>query len=132
MVFMSRKYEVVYIFDSALEEPQVNERMTRFHQLLQSPDYPEPITDISHWGKRTLAYPIKNREQGYYVVAQFDTDQTLLAEFERAIKLDDSVLRYLVVINEGLATVPASADRVDRDSDEEAGSTASNDDEDAN
>ncbi|UCG86432.1 MAG: 30S ribosomal protein S6 [Gemmatimonadota bacterium] len=118
---MSRKYEVVYIFDSALEEPQVDEHLTRFHELLKSPDYPEPITDVSHWGKRTLAYPIKNREQGHYVVAQFETDQGLLDEFERAIKLDEGVLRYLVVINEGLATVPTTVDRVERDAEEDEG-----------
>jgi len=128
---MSRKYEIVYIFDSALEEPQVDEHLTRFHELLKTSDRPEPITDISHWGKRTLAYPIKNREQGHYVVAQFETEQALLDEFERAIKLDESVLRYLVVINEGLATLPATVDRIERDSDDDEGEVAPDSDEEA-
>ncbi|UCD23821.1 MAG: 30S ribosomal protein S6 [Gemmatimonadota bacterium] len=116
---MSRKYEIVYIFDSVLEEPQVNEHLDRFHSLLKNQDYPEPITAISHWGKRTLAYPINNKEQGYYVVAQFESDQKLLNEFERAIKLDESVLRYLVVINEGLGTAPVSVERVESESDDD-------------
>jgi len=128
---MSRKYEIVYIFDSALEEPQVNERLTRFHELLKSADHPEPITDISRWGKRTLAYPIKNREQGNYVVAQFETEQRLLDEFERALKLDEGVLRYLVVINEGLATVPTTADRIERDSDDDEAEVGLEGDEEA-
>ena len=100
---MKRKYEIVYIFDSALEEPEVNEHLDRFHDLLKSPEIQEPITSIAHWGKRTLAYPIKNKEIGYYVVAQFEAETVLLNEFERIIKLDDTVLRYLVVINEGLS-----------------------------
>ncbi len=100
---MKRKYEIVYIFDSALEEPEVNEHLDRFHDLLKSPDQAEPITGISHWGKRTLAYPIKKKEIGYYVVAQFEAETELLREFERIIKLDETVLRYLVVINEGLS-----------------------------
>jgi len=113
---MSRRYEVVYIFDSALEEAQVNEHLERFHELLKDADHPDPITDISHWGKRTLAYPINNKEQGYYVVAQFESGPAVLSEFERAIKLDEDVLRYLVVINEGLATVPAPmVERGERD-----------------
>jgi len=116
---MSRRYEVVYIFDSALEEAQVNEHLERFHELLKDADHPDPITDISHWGKRTLAYPINNKEQGYYVVAQFECGPAVLGEFERAIKLDEEVLRYLVVINEGLATVPAPmVERGERDDDE--------------
>ncbi len=36
-------------------------------------------------------------------MAQFDTESTALPEFERALRLDDSVLRYLIVVNEGLA-----------------------------
>ncbi len=108
---MKRKYEIVYIFDSALEEPEVNEHLERFHELLKSSDQPEPITGIAHWGKRTLAYPIRKKEVGYYVVAHFETDTTLLSEFERVIKLDETVVRYLVVINEGLpATRPDQVD----------------------
>jgi small subunit ribosomal protein S6 len=88
----------------------VNERLEGFHSLLKTPDVPEPTVAASHWGKRTLAYPIKGKETGYYVVEQFDADPTLLGELERAIKLDETVLRYLLVLNEGLAPVGASAE----------------------
>jgi small subunit ribosomal protein S6 len=115
---MSRKYEIVYIFDSALEEPEINERLDRFHDFLKTGEIPTPITDTNHWGKRSLAYPIKKKEQGYYVVAQFETEQDTLAEFERAIKLDDGVLRHLIVINEGLATAPVAVPEVVRDPDD--------------
>lgn len=106
---MTRPYELVYIFDSTLEEAQVNERLETFHSLIKTPETPEPVTSASHWGKRTLAYPINGKETGYYVVEQFDTDPVLLGELERAIKLDETVLRYLLVLNEGLAPVGASA-----------------------
>ena len=108
---MKRKYEIVYIFDSALEEPEVNEHLERFHALLKSPDQADPITGMAHWGKRTLAYPIKKKEVGYYVVAHVETETELLSEFERIVKLSEPVLRYLVVINEGLpATRPDQTD----------------------
>jgi small subunit ribosomal protein S6 len=106
---MTRKYELVYIFDSTLEEPQVNERLERFHSLIKTPDTTEPVTS-SHWGKRTLAYPIKGKETGYYVVEQFDTSPDVLSEFERALKLDEAVLRYLLVLNEGLPPVGVTAE----------------------
>ena len=112
---MSRRYEVVYIFDSSLDEAAINTHLDRFHELLKSPDTPEPITSSNHWGKRTLAYPIKKREVGYYVVVQFQSDPRALAEFERAIKLDDSVLRFLVVVNEGEAPRPATVRSGDDD-----------------
>ncbi len=97
----ARRYEVVYIFDSTLEEPEINRRLERFHALLRTDACPEPVTDMNHWGKRTLAYPIKRRETGYYVVVKFETEPQVLGEFERAIKLDQGVLRHLIVIDEG-------------------------------
>jgi small subunit ribosomal protein S6 len=113
---MTRQYEVVYIFDSALEESAINERLERFHTLIQSPDGQPP--QLSHWGKRTLAFPIKKHDTGYYVVAKFDADPTALPEFERAIKLEDGVLRFLVVVNEGAQPVPVTAGKSDEEDDE--------------
>ena len=102
---MTRRYETVYIFDSALDETAVNERLARFHALLG----PEVQPTVSHWGKRTLTYKIRHKEVGYYVVAQFEAEPAVLPEFERAIKLEEGVLGFLVVLIEGEQprTVPA-------------------------
>ena len=113
---MTRQYEVVYIFDSALEEAAINERLERFHSLVQQPGAEAP--QVSHWGKRTLAYPIKKHETGYYAVAKFDSDGAALPEFERAIKLDEGVLRFLVVVNEGAQPVPVTAGKTEEEDDE--------------
>ena len=113
---MTRQYEVVYIFDSSLEEAAINERLARFHALIQVPEAEAP--QVNHWGKRSLAYPIKKHETGYYVVARFDAEPTALPEFERAIKLDESVMRFLVVVNEGAQPVPVTAGKSDEEDDE--------------
>ena len=93
---MSRRYETVYIFDSALDEPGINDKLNRFHTLLTK-EGKGTITNVSHWGKRTMTYKIKKKDVGYYVVAEFQTTGDLLPEYERAVKLDEAVLRYLVV-----------------------------------
>jgi small subunit ribosomal protein S6 len=105
----TRRYETVYIFDSALEEPAVTEKLEKFHALLTTGGV---VSNVAHWGKRTLAYPIKKKEAGYYVVAQFEAAGELLPEYERAVKLDEGVLRYLVVVNEGLPAKPEAAPAV--------------------
>jgi small subunit ribosomal protein S6 len=94
---MTRRYETVYIFDSALEEPAITEKLGRFHALLAQ-NGQAPAVNSNHWGKRTLTYPIKRKDTGYYVVAQFEAVPTALPEYERAVKLDESVLRFLVVV----------------------------------
>lgn len=112
----SKPYEVVYIFDSVLEEPTINEKLERFHALIQTAGAEAP--QVNHWGKRTLAYPIKKRETGYYVVAKFDAEPTALPEFERLIKLDEGVLRHLMVVNEGAQPVPVTPGKPDEEDDE--------------
>jgi small subunit ribosomal protein S6 len=113
---MTRQYEVVYIFDSALEEAAINERLARFNALIQQPGIEPP--QVNHWGKRTLAYPVKKHETGYYVVSKFDAAATALPEFERAIKLDEGVLRFLVVVSEGAQPVPVTVGKSDEEDDE--------------
>src|SRR2546427_264468 len=110
---MARRYETVYIFDPALEEPAISERLERFHALLTK-DAKGAITNVAHWGKRSLAYPIKKKDTGYYVVAQFETAAELLPEYERAVKLEESVVRFLVVVSEGLPAAVRGARRCAR------------------
>ena len=113
---MTRRYEVVYIFDAALDEAAVNERLARFHALLGAGVTP----DVNHWGKRTLAFPIRRHETGYYVVAKFEAEPPVLPEFERAIKLEEGVVRFLVVAQgpEPAAPVPVEAAAVADEDDE--------------
>ncbi|MDH5642660.1 MAG: 30S ribosomal protein S6 [Gemmatimonadota bacterium] len=116
---MPRRYEIVYIFDSAMEEAKVKESLERFHKLITDTENASPVTGSSHWGKRSLAYPISGREIGYYVVEQFATDPKLLGEFERALKLDQEVLRYQIIVNEGEAPRPPREPKRDDDDDDD-------------
>ena len=93
---MSREYEAVYIFDAALEDAAINEKIARHHGLLGTQ---QEIT-LDHWGRRQLAYKIGTRETGYYVVARFHAEAKVLPEFERALRLDDGVVRYLISVHE--------------------------------
>ena len=114
-----RDYEVVYIFDSAVPEEEINEKLERYHKLLTEQGGAE-ITAVDHWGRRQLAYPIRKKNAGYYVVAQFRGSSDALPEFERLLKLDEGLLRYLVVLNEGEPTAPMSiATREARPSDDD-------------
>jgi small subunit ribosomal protein S6 len=104
---MAGRYEIVYIFASALEEPQINERLERYHALLGGPD----TVEVNHWGKRTLAYPIKKQPVGYYVLARFDATTEQLTELQRVLRLDESVLRFLIVLADDQAGLVTSSPR---------------------
>ena len=112
---MARPYEVVYIFDPSLDDETITSKLNTFHGLVGAAE----TVQLNRWGRRTLAYPIKKRDTGYYVVANFEAETKLLPEFERAIKLDDGVLRHLVVLNDEPPTPPNYAAAKPADSEEE-------------
>ena len=101
-----RLYEVVYIFDAEETEASINEKLEQYHETLAGED--GEISSVDHWGPRQLAYPIDGKRTGYYVVAQVSADPQGLPEFERVLKLDEQLLRYLVVLNEGEPTTGMS------------------------
>lgn len=97
-----RLYEVVYILDPALEESAVTAKLDQLHQLATSKG--GEISAVDHWGTRQLTYPINKLSRGYYVAAHFTAVPEALPEYERMLKLDDEIIRYLLVINEGEPT----------------------------
>lgn len=114
-----RDYEVVYIFRSALPTDDVEARVQKFHEPILSAPGAE-ITAVEFWGKRELAYPIADERNGTYVVAQFTAPADVLTDFERSLKLDEDLLRHLVVLSEGeLPTPPSMRGEDDDDEDDE-------------
>jgi small subunit ribosomal protein S6 len=95
-----KDYEIVYIFSPSMTEEAVSLKLEKLHPIATRTDGAE-VTAIDHWGVRQLAYQIKGQGQGYYAVSQLTTDPEDLSEFERIVKLDEDLLRYLVVVSEG-------------------------------
>ncbi|MFL5579162.1 MAG: 30S ribosomal protein S6 [Gemmatimonadaceae bacterium] len=120
---MPRAYEAVYLFDASLEDAAINDKLARFHGLLRISGEPK----VEHWGRRQLAYKIGSKETAYYAVARFDAESDGMSEYERALKLDDGVVRYLLSLHEHELGAPpmteeelaAQRRREDEDEDEE-------------
>lgn len=93
---MSRTYEAVYIFESSLEDAAIQEKIAKHHAMLHTTEE----IKLEQWGRRQLAYKIGRRDTGYYVLARFSCDPKVLPEFERALKLDEGVVRYLITLYE--------------------------------
>jgi len=98
-----KAYEIVYIFDTQVPEERIQEKLDRYHSQLGG-----EITALDQWGRRQFAFPIRKRTAGHYVVAQFNAEAEALPEFERLLKLDEELLRHLIVLHEGEPTAPMS------------------------
>jgi small subunit ribosomal protein S6 len=87
-------YELTYVL-RPLDETAlgaVNERVTG---LISSSG--GEITSRNDWGKRRLSYPIRKINEGYYVSLQLNLPTQAVRTVERALQLNDDVMRYLVI-----------------------------------
>jgi small subunit ribosomal protein S6 len=90
-----RNYEFTFIAHPDVEDeglPGVTDKVSQFIT-----EGGGQITNVNHWGRRRLAYPIQKQQEGYYVLMQVQLDPKSLGELERKLKLTEEVIRYLLV-----------------------------------
>jgi len=90
-----REYEVMYIIKPGLEEDNYNQIIEKFNALVQTNG--GEIIKVEPWGKRRLAYEIEKLREGYYVLMRINGAPELPKELERNFKIDDQIMRYLVI-----------------------------------
>lgn len=91
-------YETMYILRPDLGEEAVNQGISKYQSLLQEKGA-ESI-DVQYRGRRRLAYEIQRFREGSYVQMNYEADGTAIAALERAMRLNDDVIRYLTIRSE--------------------------------
>ncbi len=92
---MSREYEMALIVGT---QENADETVERYASLLA--DQGAAVVNIDRWGVRRLAYEIQKRQQGDYTIFYFQADPGAIANVERACRLDEAVLRHLILQTE--------------------------------
>ena len=92
---MLRDYELALIVDTQLSEENVDEAVKRYETLLD--EQGASIFDVDRWGARKLAYEIRKRPQGDYTFITFQAEPDKVEIIDRACRLDEAVLRHLVL-----------------------------------
>lgn len=96
-----RKYETIFVVDSLLKSDEIDSIISKYERFISANG--GKIEDIEHWGKKRLAYEIKKRQYGYYVLIRFDGPPTMIRTLEREYRLNESLLRYKTL------TIPKAA-----------------------
>ena len=91
---MSRDYEMVLIVDT---QENADETVKRYEELLAEHG---TVVNVDRWGVRRLAYEIQKRQQGDYTFFLFEADPGAIAGVDRACRLDEAVLRHLILQTE--------------------------------
>jgi small subunit ribosomal protein S6 len=90
-----REYETTFIVQPEISDEGCQEIFTRVDGILER----EGATRLLHddQGKRKLAYEIRKFQKGRYVTTQYLDHGKAVAPLERALRLEESVLRFLTV-----------------------------------
>jgi small subunit ribosomal protein S6 len=91
------KYEVIYIVKPA-EEEAVEAVTTKFENLIKNNG--GNIDKIDRWGKRRLAYELKDFADGVYFIIYFTSEPKVVAELDRVMKITDEILRHMIIRQE--------------------------------
>jgi small subunit ribosomal protein S6 len=121
-----RNYESLYIVHPEVVGDELTALVDKFQKILN--DQQAEIVKLDNWGTRKLAYPIKKVERGNYIQVLFSAGPEVVAEYERRLRLDEQIMRFLTVrldrdftadAAEPAATVSADDDDDDFEDDDE-------------
>lgn len=87
-----KKYEIMYILKSNLDDEQRNILIGKLHEYLTIDG---SIEHVDEWGVRDLAYEIQDEKKGYYVVVTISASSAKgINEFDRVAKINNNVIRH--------------------------------------
>jgi small subunit ribosomal protein S6 len=98
MEIRKRDYETTFVLKPDLEDEEKQNILQRVKDTIS--DHDGEVTEVDAWGKKQLAYEIKDYRSGDYTILEFNAKTSVVNELERIFKIMDGVLRYLVVRND--------------------------------
>ena len=86
-------YELTYIVNASLGDEPIKDMVARVTKYIT--ENGGEVLDVDEWGNKRLAYPINKKRNGYYVNVFYKAPGSMLVKFERAMEINDNILRYL-------------------------------------
>lgn len=89
-----RDYEIVFIVTPEMDEAAFKEIVERVSGWITSSG--GTVSKVDLWGKRQLAYPIRKKVEGQYVLIESTMAPSFCADLERNLRLTEPVMRFLI------------------------------------
>jgi small subunit ribosomal protein S6 len=88
-----RPYEILVIADPRPTDEEVAALLTQLGEQIKG--LGAEVTKMENWGKRRLAYDMQKQREGTYAVFEVSAEPSMVKEFERQLRLNESILRFL-------------------------------------
>jgi small subunit ribosomal protein S6 len=90
-----RIYEIMFIVRPDVPEEDLDKLIAQFDSVVTSTG--GKVQKAEKWGRRRLAYEVKRCREGQYLLFTIECDPPTVREFERRLKVADSVVKFLTV-----------------------------------
>lgn len=90
-------YEVMFIIEADLEDEKKEAVTETVKEIIATGG---EVSKVDVWGMRKLAYPIRKKNDGYYVVIGFQAGPELPKELDRRLRIMDPVIRHIIINND--------------------------------
>lgn len=94
-----KKYEIMYIIKASLDEAQFEKVQARLHATIT--ENGGSIDEVNDWGIKDFAYEIDHMKKGHYAVINVTANNAGVFEFQRLARINNDVVRIMVVKTEG-------------------------------
>ncbi|MBE6452013.1 MAG: 30S ribosomal protein S6 [Alphaproteobacteria bacterium] len=89
------KYESVLIARQDLGTSQVNNIVSEMSNVISAQG--GEVVRVDNWGLKNLAYRIKKNRKGHYVLLNISAPSQAIAEYERLLRVNEDIIRYMTV-----------------------------------
>ena len=90
-----KNYEVALIIKPSLTDSELKSFILNLEKFIQN-DSKGKILEKEDWGRRKFSYRIKKEDMGYYYFLNFSLEAEALAKFDKKLRLDNNILRYII------------------------------------
>jgi len=90
-----RTYEILYITDASYTDEQVQAVIDKYSAIIT--DTGGDLIAHGRWDKRRLAYEIKGRREGIYILTYFSAEASTPKELDRVFRISDDVFRHIIL-----------------------------------
>ena len=88
------RYEIMFIIAAALEDEKKQETIETVKEIINDGG---EVINVNVIGMKRLAYPIQKKNDGYYVLVDFNAPADLPKELDRRLRISDNVIRHIII-----------------------------------
>lgn len=89
------QYEMLLIIQNDLSDDQKETNLKKVQSIIEKSN--GKVVDTDKWGTKKFAYPINYKNEGFYVLMNFEAEKPAIKEISNVLNITDGIVRFMIV-----------------------------------